>query len=87
MCLECGTREGLQCAHLISRRYSATRWDPANAVTLCFRCHKKFTERPLEWDAWCERYVGGAMPWLELRGRALRSERAVMDSWLEVYAA
>jgi 5-methylcytosine-specific restriction endonuclease McrA len=53
-CLNCSTRSGLQCAHLVSRRYRAVRWDPDNAVALCFRCHKGFTEHPVEWRAWVD---------------------------------
>lgn len=86
MCLECGTRQNLTCAHLVSRRYSATRWDPSNAVALCWSDHFKFGLQPLEWDLWCERHLG-AEAWAELKRRAVEGERAVSDSWLEVYAA
>jgi 5-methylcytosine-specific restriction endonuclease McrA len=53
-CLNCSARSGLQCAHLVSRRYRAVRWNPDNAVALCFRCHKGFTEHPIEWRAWVD---------------------------------
>ena len=39
----------LQCAHIHSRSYSATRYDLDNAITLCRSCHMYFTQRPLEW--------------------------------------
>ena len=46
------TREfNLQCAHIHTRDYSATRLDPENAVALCRGCHMFFTQRPLEWRA------------------------------------
>jgi hypothetical protein len=46
------TRElNLQCAHIHTRDYSATRLDPENAVALCKSCHVFFTLRPLEWRA------------------------------------
>lgn len=42
----------LQCAHIISRRYRAIRWDEANAMALCQAHHMFWTHRPLEWQAW-----------------------------------
>lgn len=85
-CQECGVNDPLQCAHLISRRYRATRWDPTNAVALCIRCHKRFTEHPLEWDLWCSVHLGQE-GWESLRRQALHGERAVVESWLETFAA
>lgn len=38
-CQRCGAFTNLQCAHIISRRYSATRCDLKNAWCLCARCH------------------------------------------------
>ena len=48
----------LQCAHLFSRRYEATRWTRANATCLCAGCHVFFTHRPLEWDEWMRARLG-----------------------------
>lgn len=39
----------LQCAHVRSRRFSATRTDERNAVCLCAGCHHYFTDHPYEW--------------------------------------
>lgn len=39
---------GLQCAHIIGRRYSATRSDERNAWALCPGCHMRLTEHPDE---------------------------------------
>ena len=39
----------LQCAHIISRRFSATRTDLRNAICLCARCHHYWTDHPYEW--------------------------------------
>lgn len=36
-------------AHIISRRYYATRWDWRNSTTLCRTHHQKYTRNP---DAW-----------------------------------
>ena len=38
----------LECAHIVSRRFSATRTDLDNAFCLCSKCHFRFTEWPLE---------------------------------------
>lgn len=38
----------LQCAHIVGRRYSATRTDLANAWALCAGCHRRLTEHPDE---------------------------------------
>lgn len=50
--------EVLQCAHVVSRRYLATRWDPSNAVALCRRHHMQFTQDPLGWDDWVSERIG-----------------------------
>jgi hypothetical protein len=59
----------LQCAHLISRRYLATRYSLMNAVTLCIGCHKYYTEHPLEWEDWCQEWWGPE--WSRLRMKAV----------------
>jgi hypothetical protein len=59
----------LQCAHIISRRYLATRWDPQNAVALCSSHHVFYTHRPLEWVDWAN--ANGFVSYEELRYRAL----------------
>ncbi len=48
-CVRCSRTDGLQCAHIVGRRYFAVRWDEANAVALCMGCHKTFTHDPLGW--------------------------------------
>lgn len=46
----------LQCAHIISRRYRATRWllNPLNAMPLCMAHHVYYTHHPLEFQELCE---------------------------------
>lgn len=61
----------LQCAHLISRRYYALRWNPQNAVAADFHCHLRMTHDPLAWDAWCREYVGSD-EWDAMKFRAQR---------------
>lgn len=51
-CEACGSREWLQCAHWISRRYSNTRCDPDNAFCLCASCHRFYTANPTEFSEW-----------------------------------
>ncbi len=48
---KCTRERNLQCAHIHSRDYSATRVDPENAIALCRSCHMFFTQRRLEWRA------------------------------------
>jgi 5-methylcytosine-specific restriction endonuclease McrA len=60
-CRACGGTDRIQCAHVISRRYHATRWSLANAVALCAGCHMKYTHDPLGWEAWVEDRWGSAI--------------------------
>lgn len=38
-CERCGSRAGLQAAHIVRRSHQATRCDPANGWCLCAECH------------------------------------------------
>lgn len=38
----------IQCAHIISRNYGATRTDEKNAFALCAKCHWRFGKWPME---------------------------------------
>lgn len=53
-CMRCGSAEFGQCAHVLSRSYRLTRWDPENAVRLCRDCHAWQTHHPLEGDEFFE---------------------------------
>lgn len=59
-CESCGSRDNLQCAHIVSRRYSATRTDLANAFCLCAGCHMRFTEWPMDFAAFVVEKIGVA---------------------------
>jgi hypothetical protein len=64
-CVNCGITNGLQCAHVWSRRYYSLRWKFENAVTLCSGpgttgCHFKYTLSPAAWAEWCEERVFSA---------------------------
>lgn len=62
-CENCGdgwraTGSKLECAHIISRRFSNTRTLVENAFCLCSRCHMRFTEWPLEFAAFVLERIG-----------------------------
>jgi 5-methylcytosine-specific restriction endonuclease McrA len=48
ICAMCGEQEyaTLQCAHVIPRRFSATRTDVNAAWCLCWKCHRRTTDHP-----------------------------------------
>lgn len=50
-CQRCGGRpdpRGLHAAHMFTRRTYATRWDPDNALALCYGCHQYLDSHPEE---------------------------------------
>lgn len=47
-CQACGKTLNLQCAHIISRRFSHTRCVERNALCLCAGCHHHYTDHPAE---------------------------------------
>lgn len=57
-CQSCGERDKLQCAHIVSRRYAATRCDLGNALCLCAGCHMHFTHWPVEFARFVEDTIG-----------------------------
>ncbi len=69
-CVRCGKADGLQCMHIISRRYRAVRWNDLNAMAGCMACHVFYTHRPLEWIEFVDRIRGNGT-WDRLRGKAL----------------
>lgn len=81
-CERCGSREHLQCAHIISRRYLAVRWTEGNAVCLCRGCHMWGTHHPLEWERWVREHIGNGI-YLSLRAYAISGERVDYDAILE----
>jgi hypothetical protein len=69
-CRVCGSAQRIQCGHVISRRYHAIRFNPANAVALCSRCHMKYTRNPLAWEAWVEERFPGRLGMLKAQALA-----------------
>ena len=49
---------GLHCAHIYGRSSKSTRWSLDNAVSLCYSCHRYFTEHPLGFSSWLDSYLG-----------------------------
>lgn len=70
-CRACGKpNQTPQCAHIVSRRYRATRWLAINAVCLCAGCHVGFTYDPIAWEDWCEDHLPGRLAMLKTAARA-----------------
>jgi 5-methylcytosine-specific restriction endonuclease McrA len=69
-CRACGTHMHPQCAHIVSRRYHATRWILVNAITLCRSHHLKWTHDPLGWKDFIEERFPGRLAQLETQARA-----------------
>lgn len=76
----------LQCAHIHTRSYSATRYDPDNAITLCRSCHLYFTHRPLEWREFIDQ-LKGLSYYDQIGRRALAGARALVGVDYEAEAA
>lgn len=60
ICRSCGDRDyrKLQCAHIIPRTFSATRTDEANAMCLCWSCHRRYTDDPFAWVSFVDATIG-----------------------------
>ena len=69
-------------AHILSRRYYATRWDWMGSTTLCRTCHQRFTRRPDEWFALCQTNMG-VVAFNKLYVRATcQAGKQPLDLWL-----
>ncbi len=68
-CCVCGSFKQMTCGHLVSRKYSATRWDPQNAVAQCWGCNCKAKFDELWWEAWIEERFPGRLAQLKVRAR------------------
>lgn len=47
-----------ECAHIFSRRYNSTRYEPMNALCLCSGCHRLWHSKPVEAVEWVKSYLG-----------------------------
>ena len=57
-CEKCGSSSNLQCAHIFSRKYSWTRPSLDNAFCLCARCHRHYTDNPVEFGEFTNEMIG-----------------------------
>jgi ribosomal protein S14 len=79
-CERCGKVDStLQCAHIVGRRFTATRCDLANAWCLCAACHFLTGEHPDEFMALVEQTIG-IDAYFELRRRAKDGQKGG-DAW------
>lgn len=88
-CERCGGTSHLQCAHIIPRRYAATRVDPVNAWCLCAGCHMRLTEWASEHMLLVAQTIGQDR-YEELRVRAERGVKAndaYWQDWIDVLTA
>jgi len=57
-CECCSRTNNLQCAHIISRKYSWTRTALDNAFCLCASCHRHFTDNPVDFGRFTIAQIG-----------------------------
>ena len=57
-CQRCGGSGGLQTSHFWGRKRQLVRYDPDNAVLLCFGCHQYLSANPAEHTAWFKKHLG-----------------------------
>ena len=57
-CERCGSKDNLQCAHIISRTFSATRCELENALCLCASCHKWTELFPVSFARLVDKHIG-----------------------------
>lgn len=47
-CQRCLKSSVLHCCHIFGRRHYSTRFDPNNAIVLCYACHKWFDSHKIQ---------------------------------------
>lgn len=80
-CQRCGTSyvpptRALHCAHIFSRGKYRTRFDPDNAVALCYGCHRHIDTHPIEKETFFRERMGDEA-YDALRLRANRTLKSV----------
>ena len=73
-CQRCGSTWSLQCAHIVSRRYSATRTDERNAWCLCAACHLHLGLHQFDHVEFANQTIGPEL-YAELREKAESNPR------------
>ena len=84
-CQRCGSSKSLQCCHMHSRRHQNTRFDPDNAVALCFGCHQYLDSHPIEKIEFFQARLGGqGFDLLRARSQeACKIDREAIKLWLQ----
>ncbi len=78
----------LQCCHILSRRFLATRYDPDNAVAGCAGHHAYWTRQPDRWQAFLETWPRlRSITLHQLRLKAFDGEPADLASVLAGFTA
>lgn len=67
-CEMCGKRTTLACAHIFSRKNMSVRWDPDNALCLCYRCHIHVAHKePIRFTEFVKKKLGKKYDPLRMR--------------------
>lgn len=77
-------RGSLQTSHFHGRRKQSVRFDPENCASLCFLCHRRFTEHPLEHVEWFKKRLGKRFDALTIRANTIgKPDRSLIKIWLD----
>jgi len=80
-CVSCGTDYRLQCGHLFSRVFYATRWDEDNACAQCSGCNMRHEFDPMVFpEKYKELYSPEKFDEVYIRSK---SQRKIKDDELE----
>ena len=72
-CAWCGKEEGLECAHIFSRRYRSVRWDLMNLLCLCHSHHFYAHANPILFAEFVKDHLGdGNYSQLKLRAQGIK---------------
>lgn len=81
-CQRCSSTLNLQTAHIYTRKYLKTRWDPQNALCFCAGCHRWAHDRPLDFAEFVKEKIG-TKEYNELRAKAQKLGKVDMEKILE----
>ena len=75
VCEVCGNPteyKKLQTSHFFGRRNRQVRWNPDNAVAVCFGCHRKFHESPAYHYEWFTKHLGERFEYLQYQANMIQ---------------
>src|SRR3990167_8572421 len=75
----------LNCAHIISRSYKATRWDFDNAICLQQDRHMFYTTHPVEWEKFIIKNLSRSK-YEELQDRAIQYQSRSIEDYEQLAA-